>query len=35
MVNKLDSMWYHVSPDNGELAASHIAVFFCALVKTG
>lgn len=30
---KLDSMWWHESPENGELASSHIAVLFCALVR--
>lgn len=30
---KLDSMWWHESPENGELASAHIAVLFCALVR--
>ncbi len=34
-MNKLDSMWYHEGKNNGELASSHIFVFFCALVRSG
>lgn len=30
---KLDSMWWHESPENGDLASAHIAVLFCALVR--
>ncbi len=32
-MNKLESMWWHESPENGKLASSHIAVSFCALVR--
>lgn len=32
---KLDSMWWHESPENGDLASAHIAVLFCALVRAG
>lgn len=32
-MNKLDSIWYHEgAPGSSELASSHIAVLFCALV---
>lgn len=34
MHKKIDSMWWHESPENGPLASSHIAVVFCALVKS-
>ncbi len=30
---KLDSMWWHESPESGGLASAHIAVLFCALVR--
>lgn len=34
MIRKIDSMWRHEAPGNGPLASSHIAVTFCALVKS-
>lgn len=34
-MTKLESMWWHESPQNGKLASSHIAVSFCALVRCG
>lgn len=34
-MNKLDSMWWHEEAGNGKLASSHIAVVFCALVRSG
>lgn len=32
-MRKLESMWWHESPQNGKLASSHIAVLFCALAR--
>lgn len=33
-MNKLDSIWYHQgAPGSNELASSHIALSFCALVR--
>lgn len=34
-MQKLDSIWWHKAPENGDLASSHIAIIFCALVKCG